>query len=355
MIKHPKKRLTIIFSIFILSVLGLMFYGLKGYLIPLFLAIVLVYLSRPIYIYLKQLGLDATTAASLISLSLFGIILLFIFRGVPILVLEFTRFIQNLPVSIDAAYKIINSNLEVYNIQLQIPNWQAIINRVIDTQDISALNALPKILTNTIQHSIDIILFFTSLLFIPLFYFFALKDGENAIHRFIDWTPSPIREDVAWFINHLHETLTTWIAGQGTLIISLCILYSIGLSIIECPYSVTLGIMTGFLYIIPVAGAILAFIISCITMVASYGPSLFVLSQITILFGLTHLFESMILSPYLIGNRLGLNLPSALLVIMIGGGLFGIIGIVLAIPAASLIIKTMSTIFHQDENWLVDS
>ncbi|MDC3181062.1 AI-2E family transporter [Gammaproteobacteria bacterium] len=355
MIQYPKKRLTLIFSVFIITVLSLMTYGLKGYLMPIFLAIVLVYLTRPIYLYLKSLGLGETLSASLISLSLFGIIILFILKGIPLLATEFSRFIQNLPSSIESTYQIINNHLAAYNIQFQIPNWQAIINRIIDTQDISSLNALPKLLTNTIQHSIDIILFFTSLLFIPLFYFFALKDGENAVHRFVDWAPANIREDVNWFMTQLHDTLTTWIAGQGTLIITLCIIYSTGLSIIECPYSITLGIITGFLYIIPVAGAVLAYTICTITMVTSFGPSIFIFSQITLLFSLTHLFEGMILSPYLIGNRLGLNLPSALLVIMIGGGLFGAVGIIFAVPTASLIIKTMGSIFHQDDSsWLVD-
>lgn len=350
-----KRRLTFFFSLGIIALLCIAAYGLKGYLIPIFLAIVLVYLTRPIHQYLKQLGLSGTMSASIISLSIFGFILLFIFQGVPQLIQEFTRFVQNLPSSIESAYQILNTHLINYDIQLQIPNWKVIIGRMIDIQDLSSLNALPKILANTIQHSLDIVLFFTSLLFIPLFFFFALKDGENAVHRFVDWTPVSIRQDINWFIAELHDILTIWIAGQGTLIISLCIIYSIGLSIINCPYSITLGIMTGLLYIIPVAGAILAFTISSITMITSYGPTTLVISQLILLFGITHLFESMILSPVLIGNRLGLSLPSALLVIMIGGGLFGVTGIILAIPTTSLAIRTLGVILQQsNQSWILD-
>lgn len=355
MTQAPKRKLMLIFSASTLLALCVAIYGLKGYLLPMSLAIALVYLTRPLNYYLKQLGLSSNAAASVVSLSLFGIILLIIFQGIPVIAQEFSRFVQTLPSSIESSYRVLNTHLVDYGVQLQIPNWQAIIDRIIDQQDITSLNAIPKLLTNTIQHSIDIVLFFTGLLFIPLFFFFALKDGENAVHNFIDWTPARIRPEISWFVNSVHETLTIWISGQGSLLITLCILYTAGLTLINSPYSVTLGIMTGLLYIIPVAGVILALTVTMITMTATYGASTLIILQVLAVYGSIQLLESLILAPVMIGNRLGLNLPSALLVIMIGGGLFGAIGVVLAIPTASLLMKTLGNIFSEsDDSWIFD-
>ncbi|UTC24676.1 AI-2E family transporter [Candidatus Comchoanobacter bicostacola] len=351
----PKQRILILFSSLSFLSLAIITYGLKGYLIPLSLAIALVYLTKPIQQSFKQIGFSSLGSTVTVSLLLLIFMLALVLQGIPVLIQEFSKFIQSLPSSIESAYLLVNKLLLDYGLQLQIPNWQAIIDRIIDTQDITSLNALPKLLTNTIQHSLDIILFFTSMLFIPLFFFFALKDGERAVHNFIDWTPAAIRQEVSWFISILNDTLTTWISGQGTLIIILCILYTIGLGLVGSSYSFTLGIMTGLLYIIPAAGFILSFTVALITMIATYGASYYPIIKIVILYGSIQTFESLILAPWLLGNKLGINLPGALLSIMIGGGLFGPIGILLAIPAVSLIKKILGNIFSRsDEAWIID-
>ena len=198
-------------------------------------------------------------------------------------------------------------------------------------------------------------IFFTNLLFIPLFFFFALKNGEDAVHHIVELAPPSIRNDILSLVQIVNSTLSAWITGQGSVIISLCILYSIGLSLINTPYAITLGIITGLLYLIPVAGFLLSVTMAAITTISSTGFDTVSLLKVAALYLTLQVFESIILSPNLIGNKLGLSLPVSLLTIMIGGGLFGATGIILAIPTASL-IKHISEyiVANTQDDWIYD-
>ena len=182
-----------------------------------------------------------------------------------------------------------------------------------------------------------------------------MKNGEECIHRVIELSPPNIRNDVVAFVSMLHETLNAWITGQGTVIIILCMTYTVGLSLIQAPYAITLGILTGLLYIIPVAGFILALTLTSIITISSSGFDGGALLQVIALYGSIQIVEALFLSPYLIGNKLGLNLPSALLVIMIGGGLFGATGIILAIPVTSFLKRAGKYIIQKNQHdWIYD-
>ena len=139
------------------------------------------------------------------------------------------------------------------------------------------------------------------------------------------------------------------------MIIILCILYASCLSLLGIPYAITLCILTGLLYLIPVAGFLLSLSITAITTISSTGLDISILVKVLTLYISIQLIESFILSPYLIGNKLGINLPTMLLAIMIGGGLFGAAGIILAIPTASLIKRTIQYIVQNtQDDWIYD-
>ena len=166
--------------------------------------------------------------------------------------------------------------------------------------------------------------------------------------------PPNIRRDVAE-LSIVNHTLETWIAGQGTVILTLCGLYATGLYIIGLPYALTLGVTTGLLYIIPVVGPLISIILTGTITIASNGLDSWILGQVIALYFAVHTLESLVLTPFFVGSSLGLNLPLLLFSILIGGGLFGGVGIVLSVPIASIIKKTLIMVEQKKSSeWLYD-
>lgn len=355
MSSSSKRNTLLWFSLSACSILALIIHALKGHLLPIITAIVLVYLTKPLQQLMKSAGFPDKTSAVIISLSLFSIVFFIIFYGLPLLVTELSRLILQLPKSVETTYSLLNQFLAPYDITLETHNLPKVLSQSLNIQDIKSLQHIPSILSSTISRFIDIVLFFTSLLFIPLFFFFTLQHSEDIQQTIISTIPPNIRADVSDFLAIVNETLTSWIAGQGGTIICLSILYVLSLLIIGTPYAVTLGITTGLLYIIPVVGPFIAVILTSTITIASSGLDMLMLGQVLGLYTVLGLAESLILSPYFVGNRLGLNLPLLLFSILMGGGLFGGIGIILSVPTASILKKTFSMIDKKNSaDWLYD-
>ena len=353
---QQNKRYTLLwFSLSSLATISLVLYALKGHLLPIITAVVLVYLTKPLQQILKSLGLPDKTSALLISLSLFSVIFFIVFHAIPLLVSELSRIVLQLPGNIETTYTLLNQFLEPYDIAIETSNLPKAISQSFNIQDLKALQHIPTLLSSTIGRFIDIIMFFTSLLFIPLFFFFALQHSEDIQDTVISMIPPSIRNDVSDFLAIINQTLATWIAGQGAVIISLCTLYAIGFYFIGVPYALTLGVITGLLYIIPVVGPLIALILTGTITIASSGLDTWMLGQVITLYLCLQALEGLLLSPFFVGSYLGLNLPLLLFAILIGGGLFGGIGIILSVPIASITKKTFIMIEKKKTaEWLYD-
>ncbi|MCP8352076.1 AI-2E family transporter [Candidatus Synchoanobacter obligatus] len=355
--KTQNKLFTILwFSLACIATLGTVLYALKGHLIPVIGATVFIYLTQPIQNLLKNSGLSNRSSALIISLTLFAIICFVLLQGLPILASDLTWIIKQLPSSIETTYNHINTLLEPYDIQISGSDLPSIVKQTLSNKDINALQSIPSIVSSTIRRFIDVVLFFTSFLFLPLFFFFALQHGDYIIDALLSVVPPIIRKDTAEFLTIVHQTMSAWIAGYGSIIIFLCILYSIGFLVLSIPYAITLGIITGLLYIIPAVGPLIALVLTSTITIATYGLNAWHIVQVILLFSTLQIIEGFILSPFFIGNKLGLNLPLLLFSILVGGGLFGGAGIVLSVPIASIIKKVILLMKQkQSSDWIYDN
>jgi|GEM_PF-6026956 predicted PurR-regulated permease PerM len=319
-------------------------YALKGHWLPVFGSVVLVYLTKPIHRKFRALGLSSQASAFIISLAMFSIILFLTVFGVPRVLTELARLVKQLPSYTETTIHLLNQFLIPYDITIEAHNIPKMISSILAKQDISTLQTVPKFLISTISQFIDIILFLTGVLFIPIFFFFAIQHSDHFLMSLLSLVPPIIRDDVHDFFLILHETLSAWVVGQGSVIIILAFLYTVGLLSLNIPYAIILGTLTGILYIIPAVGPILTLILTITITIASFGVEVSLIAKIIGLYTVIQTIEAFAFSPYLIGNRLGINLSMSLFSILVGGGLLGGVGIVFAIPVASIIKKTIKLV-----------
>jgi predicted PurR-regulated permease PerM len=177
--------------------------------------------------------------------------------------------------------------------------------------------------------------FFVGLSLVPVYVFYFLLEKEGISTRWTNYLPvkdSRFKEELVFIIDSINGYLIAFFRGQVLVAIIDGILYGIGFIIIGLPYAVLIGVMAMFLTIIPYIGAIITFAVSLVIAVVQYGDWLHPLLVVAV-FAVVQTFESLFISPKILGDRVGLHPVTIIIALMVGTTLLGgMLGGILAIP-----------------------
>lgn len=134
--------------------------------------------------------------------------------------------------------------------------------------------------------------------------------------------------------DNLSRFLLRWLRGQLLVSLAITLLIWLGLSWWGLPAPLLLGILTGAAWLIPWLGGLLAYLVAAVTVLIAQ-PGWAGLLQVTIIYSLVSLLESLLLTPWLVGRSVGISPLLVMLALFLGGAFFGIIGLILAVPAAA--------------------
>lgn len=132
------------------------------------------------------------------------------------------------------------------------------------------------------------------------------------------------------------RTLGGYIAGQVKIASILACLYSIGYAVSGVPFWLLLGCMSGALNMIPVAGSLIGVLLTAYAVLLNDG-TMWNYAGVLITFVLVQGLEGFWLTPRILGKRVGLSPLYVFLAVLIGGIMFGPIGVLLAVPALAVI------------------
>ena len=198
-----------------------------------------------------------------------------------------------------------------------------------------------------------------AVLTMPFILFYLLKDGKQLAPYFVKFLPTRMRKPTLKVLAEMNDQVSSYIRGQLTVAFAVAFMFMIGFAIIGLDYAVTLGIVAGFLNLIPYLGSFLAMIPAVFLAIVA-GPVMLV--KVLIVFALEQTIEGRLISPRVLGNQLAIHPVTILLVLLTSGKLFGIIGVILGIPvyaAAKVIIShvfewytTISSLYEEKNNEL---
>jgi predicted PurR-regulated permease PerM len=180
-----------------------------------------------------------------------------------------------------------------------------------------------------------------NIVIIPFLTFFLLKDFPIVRYRLKMMVPRKRREQSILFYHRVDEILGRYIRGTTILAIFDAIAVSTGLWLIGIQYPLVLGVLSGLLFFVPYFGFLT--ILSVSAFVASLSMGVLALPVITTVAYLTflHIVETYILTPRVVGEKIGLHPVVLILSIFIFGYFLGFIGMLIAIPAAAIIIVSV--------------
>jgi predicted PurR-regulated permease PerM len=194
------------------------------------------------------------------------------------------------------------------------------------------LLVLQKAFSSTISFIIGVIGYFIT----PVYLFYFLKDMPAIREKLVNLVPCRHRPHFENKLSEIDDLLSGFIRGQLSVCAILAVLYSIGLYLIGIDLAIVIGTFAGLAFIIPYAGTIIGIILSVLMALLKFHDLLHPLLCIA-WFGLVQALEGAIITPKIVGDKVGIHPVVAILALFIGGQFWGVFGMLLAVPVAAIL------------------
>ena len=165
---------------------------------------------------------------------------------------------------------------------------------------------------------------------------YLLKDFDKITPKVRDLIPLSNREKVSEIFSKIDVNLKEFFRGQITVSLILSFIYSIGLTVVGVPLSFVLGFIAGFGNVIPYVGTVVGFGLTIVITFFQFHDTQH-LVFVCLVFGIGQLLEGTLITPRIIGGKLGLNPIIIIVSILIWSELLGFLGLLLAVPFTSVV------------------
>ncbi len=318
-------------------VLGWLLYLLAPILMPFAAGALLAYLGNPLVNRLMRLGLKRTWAVSLSFFSLIGASVVTLVLVLPLLWQQIVYLESRLPrllrwfnrEGIPWIEKHVHVQIDRLDMDL-IGTW-------LSSYWVEAGSAAGNVLTQVAKSSMDILALGGMLALIPVVTFYLLLDWDDLLERIRNLIPRNIEPRVSQMVRECDEVLAAFLRGQLMVMVALGVVYAVGLQIVGLKLALMIGLLAGLGSIIPYFGFAIGIVSATAAALVQFGNFQAVL-MIWAVFAVGQAIEGWVLQPFLVGDKIGLHPVAVIFAIMAGGQLFGFAGMLLALPAAAVIM-----------------
>lgn len=327
---------------------------LSGALLPFLIAWLFCYLAYPIVKFFQYRLKFKSRALSIITVLLLvtGIMVGISFAIIPPIIEEavmLKEFVTNY----------LTSGSTANNIPDVVNNF---IREHIDMRQVEAYfsadrigelikGTLPK-LWNVVSHSFSLVSGVVAAFMVLVYIFFILSDYETLEHGWMRLIPEKYRERVVGIARDVEESMSNYFRGQSLIALCVGILFSIGFLIIDFPMAIGFGLFVGLLNIVPYLQitSIVPMIFLALVKAANTGENFWwILIAGGIVMLVVQIIQETILIPRIMNKAIGLHPAVILLSLSIWGSLLGLVGMIIALPATSLILSYYRRFLRKQE------
>ena len=317
--------------------LFLVVYFLKPVLMPFVVSMVLAYLGDPLAGWLKSKGLSRTLAVICVFLLIFGVLITALLVVIPTLAHQIKAVVHLLPMWEGWIETNVLPHIQKYiEIDPSLFDFGELSKRLA-RQWQKAGGLLASLGISVSKSSIALIGFMTKLFLIPVVTFYLLRDWDKMVHNLKIMLPRNVEPVAMTLVNECDEVLGAFLKGQLMIMLALGVIYSLGLTIISLQFAILIGMLAGLASIIPYMGFILGFTAAMVVALFQFDGYMG-MGSVVVVFMVGQAFESWVLTPLLVGDKIGLHPVAVIFALMAGGQLFGFVGMLIALPMAAIVM-----------------
>lgn len=335
-------------AIFVL--VAVLIYLLSPILMPFIAAAILAYIADPLVDQIER-KVPRSIAVSIVFFTLLLITLLLFLILLPSVEQQIIILTQKLPLYIDRAQNFIipflkdNFGFEIGSFDLNAlkqslsESWKVI----------GAGGVATNILTSLSHSGLVLVGWIANFLLMLVVTFYLLRDWDYIIAKIHALLPRKKEKNIVIIVKESDEVIGAFFRGQMLVMIALSVIYTVGLKIVGLETALLIGVLSGMVSFVPYLGFIVGILIASIVALMQYQEFLPLL-YVVIVFMVGQMLEGMVLTPWLVGDKIGLHPVAVIFSVLAGGQLFGFVGILLALPVAAVIAVVLRHILARYTN-----
>jgi predicted PurR-regulated permease PerM len=311
-------------------------YYLGDIFLPVLIALILAYLLEPLVAPLERRGVNRSLAIFLVFAGFVILLAAVAEFYVSSLRAEFHDVGINLPGYVTHLYDITPPRVKLYlGIETPEKAYQQLYGMLDALRGASAgiaaeaLAVVKRAFTSTLAFLLAVLGYFIT----PVYLFYFLKDLPRLRTRLAELVPERHRPAVSSRLTEVRELLSAFVRGQLSVCAILAVFYSVGLYAIGIDLAIAIGTLAGMAFIIPYLGTVLGIVLAVVMALLKFHDFLHPLLCLG-WFGLVQGLEGSVITPKIVGDKVGLHPIVTILALLVGGQLLGILGMLLAVPAA---------------------
>lgn len=329
----PRSEQTIFWTIVLIATIALV-RVLGDVLTPFIVGMAIAYLLNPLVTWLSHHM--PRSIACMIVLVVFILVVLGIILGLsPMIGRQLTEVAHNLPQYTERLYNWFNEFMDTAMGRLGPDNAQKVRDAA-GNQVGAVLGGLQQLLKRVVSGGLAVIDIITFLVITPVVAFYCMRDWSEITAKIDNLFPRHNAQNLRNIMSEFNTRLAGFVRGQ--LLVCLCLgaFYAVILTAIGLNFGLAIGLLAGFLTFIPYVGSIVGFISSVGVALVQY-PDYKMPLVVAGIFFIGQFIEGNILTPKMVGDRIGLHPVWVIFALMAGGKLFGFTGMLLAVPVAAMI------------------
>lgn len=317
------------------------FFSVIGF--PLILSGILYYLMNPLVNWLEKKKINRTAAIWMAFLVLVLLIIWGVAILIPVIREQTIGIIDDIPefwVKINELF----NNLFNYD-------WFRSFQEQFKEINTSIFDALSSWANNFLSNTFSgigsvlgvVTNVFVGLITMPIILYYLLKEGDKFPNQILAFLPTRHRSTIKDLLTKINLQISQYVRGQITVAFFVGLMFVIGYSIIGLNYGIVLGVLAGFLNVIPYLGSFLAMFPAIIV---GLVDSPIMLIQVLIVFSIEQFIEGRVISPQILGSNLSVHPVTIMIVLLTAGKVFGLVGFVLGIPGYAVLKVVFLHVFE---------
>lgn len=337
-------------------VFGLMVWLLRDMLLPFVVAMAVAYLADPVADWLERHRFSRIQATVLITVVFFVVSLLALLVIVPLVANQMLALLSQLPDYLERAAKLLQPLVQdlaglvrdrAADVDTAVAGEKArdfvAANKdeglaALKEYSSQAVSFFARLAGDVFRGGVALLNFLALLVITPVVTFYLLLEWDRMVAHINDLLPKRYAGVVRELTGDIDRTLAGFVRGQGAVCLTLMLYYSVLLSASGLGFGFVIGLASGALSFIPFVGAIFGALTSVgLALIQFWPDDMLRVGIVLAIYVAGQLLEAYVLTPKLVGNRIGLHPVWVMFGVLAGGVLFGFVGMLLALPAAAVI------------------
>lgn len=318
------------------TIAGLLIYLLSPILTPFLLAGIIAYIFNPLVTKIELWKINRSLGTILIMVFLLCILTALIIIITPLFERKISLLIEKIPVYLETIRSGLVPWLEAQlgiNLQLDAAQLKLVLQQ--HWQDTGGV--LAKLIPSIQSSGVATMEFVLNMLLMPVVLFYLLRDWAHLIKLIDETIPRHWYEQVNELANASDKVLAEFLRGQLSVMLIMSFCYVTGLWVVGLEFALPIGIIAGVLVFVPYLGLGIGLVLATLAALIQF-QDWSALLQVWLIFGIAQLLESMVITPWLVGNRIGLHPVIVIFALLAFGQLFGFVGLLLALPASAVLL-----------------